>query len=109
MENPNSRPYTAEELEALITEEAHSSDISKNNKVGKARQGDVILENNQPAANKVAAIENGAITKTIEASKLKKYAPYIILGVVVISVGIYLYYDCRKRKEAEEAQKPNQG
>lgn len=113
MENPNSRPYTTEELEALLGEEVPSSDIPKNNKGGEAVPDNVILENNNLPINELAVNEkmvnmSREITSDqLEApSKLKKYAPLIILGVVLTGVGIYLHYDYRKRKAAKNAQKP---
>lgn len=109
MENPNSRPYTPEELEALLGEDAQSSDIPKNNKGGKAAPENVILENNQQAAMAMAASVIQATPFTVNQpstpSNLKKYAPFIILGLVLTGVGIYLYYNYRRRKAAEKEQK----
>lgn len=112
MENPNTRPYTAEELEVLLKEEVANNDIPKNNKGSKRLPNQVILQDITLPPTEVRADEirnmhsESRVDNVTETSKLKTYAPFIILGVILTGVGIYLYYDYRKRKETEKMQKP---
>lgn len=112
MENPNTRPYTAEELEALFIEEASNSDMPQNNKGGNRGPDLFILQDNNVTATEITVVEklNLDIEPMAEKpnvkSKLQSYAPFIILGVILTGVGIYLYYDYQKRKETEKTQKP---
>lgn len=112
MENPNTRPYTPEELEALLNEKAPYSDMPQNNKGGNTALNPVILkDNNLPPIEVISAEKLKPSVELIAekpqvTSKLQTYAPFIILGVILTGVGIYLYYDYCKRKEAEKMQKP---
>lgn len=111
MENPNTRPYTAEELEALLKEEASNSDMPENNKGSKTNHSPIIFQNMNLATPEemiyeINASNSESTVNQKAASKLKAYAPFLILGVILTSVGIYLYYDYRKRKKAEKRYKP---
>ena len=112
MENPNTRPYMPEELEALLQEENPNNDIPKNNIESKGILNPVILQDNNRIAKQILPAETSSLGAEVSAekpqttSKLQTYAPFIILGIILTGVGIYLYYDYRKRKEAEKVQKP---
>lgn len=112
MENPNTRPYTAEELEALLKEETPYSDMPQNNNGGQINTSPVILHYNNPVFTEIAPVEALSLNIEVSAdkpqtpSKLKTHAPFIILGIILTGVVIYLYYDYRKRKVDEKIPKP---
>ena len=83
MENPNTRPYTVEELEELLKEEALNSDISKNNKGSKANLNPVILQDNNLKVKgivppEILSLDAEVSTEKPQAkSKLQLYVPFI--------------------------------
>lgn len=111
MENPNTRPYTAEELEALLNEEVTNRNMPENNKRVKTDPSHIISKDNNHVPTEIVPVitQSPSVEPTAEKPqstlKMKTYGPLIILGVILTGVGIYLYYDYRKRKEAEKVQK----
>lgn len=105
MKNPPTRPYTLEELEVLLREETLKRQVNTPRAVSAKTTPEVIFKNNQTtslsAKDRVLA---PAATPQKSPSQLSRYTPFIVVGIIAVGMGIYLYYEHRKIKENEAAK-----
>lgn len=104
MKNPPTRPYTPEELEKLFTEVAQDPPSNLNVQPDTSLPG-VILENNEtlfaPGESHLTMLGSDS---PITGKKIN-YVPYLIGGVILIGIGIYVYRDYQKNKENQQGKK----
>lgn len=106
MKNPPTRPYTPEELEALLGEEAQERKaLSPTASQSKSPQN-VIFKNNTAGPTATELERTAPESNPPRSSRTtNRYAPYIIAGIIVVGMGVYLYYQHQKNKEKQPREK----
>lgn len=100
MKNPPTRPYTPEELEQLFLEDSSAGvGLLAGAEVVKPSQ-EVILQNNQTSSPEGMVLPPAAMPQK-SPNQLARHLPYVVIGLIVVGVGVYLYYEHRKKRENE--------